>query len=63
MRETIEPPNLNTGAPWSVMDVLDLRLCVEGEDTIEEAAQLLCRTQQEVREKAAELGLVLRPND
>ena len=60
MHDAPEPSNLNTGKPWSDMNVLDLRICAEAEDTIEEAAQLLCRTQKEVREKAAELGLDFR---
>ena len=57
---TPESPNLNTSVPWSDMDLLDLRLCAEAEDTLEDAAKIICRTQQEVREKAAELGLDLR---
>jgi len=57
MLDTIERPNLNTGLPWSGMSVWDLRFCVEAGCSLQETADFLCRTRQEVREKAMELGL------
>jgi hypothetical protein len=49
----------NDGKHWSEMDVRDLMASLRCDDTIEEAAQHLCRsgTVDEVRRKAEELGL------
>jgi hypothetical protein len=55
-----ERPNLNTGTPWSEMDLFDLRNSLEQGDTPEKVADFLCRTLSEVREKMAELGLQAR---
>jgi hypothetical protein len=49
---------LNTGMEWSKIDVLDLRHCDAGGDTIAEIAAFLLRTEADVGE-ARELGLVL----
>ena len=54
-----EPPNLNTGKPWSEMDLLDLGNAVATGQSVAEIADFLCRTRQDVREKARELGIVL----
>jgi hypothetical protein len=56
-----ERPNLNTGTPWSEMDLFDLRNSLEQGDAPEKVADLLCRTVSEVREKMAELELVAGP--
>jgi hypothetical protein len=53
----IERPNLNTGTPWSEMDLFDLRNSLKQGDAPEKVADFLCRTLSEVREKMAELGL------
>jgi hypothetical protein len=47
------------GEPWTEMDLRDLEACLRWGDTIEEAAQHLCRsgTVDDVRRKAEELGL------
>jgi hypothetical protein len=47
------------GDPWTEIDVKDLTAALRSGDTIEEAAQFLCRsgTVDEVRRKAEELGL------
>jgi hypothetical protein len=50
---------LNTGMEWSKIDVLDLRHCDAGGETIAEIAAFLLRTEADVGEKARELGLVL----
>jgi hypothetical protein len=50
---------LNTGMEWSKIDVLDLRHCDAGGDTIAEIAAFLLRIESDVGEKARELGLVL----
>ena len=49
----------NDGKHWSERDVRDLMASLRCGDTIEEAAQHLCRTGtvDEVRRKAEELGL------
>ncbi len=52
----IEPPNLNTGAEWSEIDICDLVWCIRSQEPLSLAAVFLCRTQGEVREKARELG-------
>ena len=58
-----EEPNLNAGKPWSGAVIRDLRRCVALGDPIEDIASFLCRTQQEVRAKAAELELRLPWNE
>jgi hypothetical protein len=57
----IEPmkSDTNDGKYWSEMDVRNLMASLRCGDTIEEAAERLCRsgTVDEVRRKAEELGL------
>ena len=45
--------------PWTEMDLRDLTAALRSGDTIEDAAQHLCRsgTVDDVRRKAEELGL------
>ena len=52
-----EKPNLNTGQPWSEIDIRDLRAEVDHGSSIREAADFLCRTAGEVEAKIQELGL------
>jgi hypothetical protein len=52
-----ERPNLNTGTPWSEMDIFELRNSLEHGDPPEKVADFLSRTRSEIREKMAELGL------
>jgi hypothetical protein len=54
-----DPPNLNTGKPWSDMDLLDFGNAVATGQSVEQIADFLCRTRQEVRDKARALGIVL----
>ena len=51
--------DLYDGAPWSDIDVNDLRAELERGRSIETVAEFLCRSgsAREVRRKAAELGL------
>jgi hypothetical protein len=51
--------DLYDGAPWAEEDERDLKDAVDGGDTLEEAATLLCRsgTLDDVAKKAQELGL------
>jgi hypothetical protein len=49
----------NTGAPWSERDLRDLRWCVEHKEPSNEIAGFLCRSQQEIIDKAKELGFEL----
>ena len=53
-------PDLNTGEPWSEMDLFDLANCVRLRERVEEIAGFLCRARREVREKLAEAGTVGR---
>jgi hypothetical protein len=49
--------DLNTRTDWSAWDVFDLRNSLEQRRTTAEIAILLMRTESEVRENVAELGL------
>jgi hypothetical protein len=51
----------NSGEPWSEMDVADLAQSLVYGNTIADAASMLCRDEDEVRQKAKELGLVEHP--
>jgi hypothetical protein len=48
-------PDLNTGKPWSEMDLFDLANSVRLGDPVEEIAGFMCRSRREVRDKIAEL--------
>ena len=54
-----EQPDLNTGKEWSKNDLFSLRNRIEHGRTVGHVATFLTRTEAEVREKAAELGLKL----
>jgi hypothetical protein len=49
-------PNLNEGKPWSDMDLVDLRNSLAQGSSVAYIAEFLCRSEDEVREKIAELG-------
>ena len=51
----------NADRPWIGIDIEDLTDSVRNGDDIEEIAIFLCRREDEVRAKMAELGLVERP--
>jgi hypothetical protein len=53
--------NVNSGEPWSDMDVADLIASLDYGDTFAEVASFLCRDEDEVRQKARALGLVAHP--
>ena len=63
--EVMKVEDANDGEPWTEMDVRDLTASVLCGDTIEEAAEFLCRsgTIDEVRRKAEELGLRYKSRD
>jgi hypothetical protein len=48
--------NINTGKPWSDMDLADLANALTFGTPIEEIAVFLCRDADEVREKIAALA-------
>ena len=54
---------LSTGEPWSEAAIRDLRRCIALGDSLEDTADFLRRTQQEVREKAFQLDLRLPWNE
>jgi hypothetical protein len=56
-----EQPVLNSGKDWSRKDLFSLRNRIEHGRTVAHVATFLMRSETEVREKAAELGLTL-PN-
>jgi hypothetical protein len=47
----------NSGEPWSEMDISDLTHSLDYGDTFAQTASFLCRDEDEVRQKAKELGL------
>jgi hypothetical protein len=53
--------DLNSGRPWSEMDLFDLKNSLAHGDSLAEVASFLCRDEDEVRHKATELGLGDRP--
>ena len=59
MDHMTEQPDLNTGKEWSKNDLFSLRNRIEHGRTVGHIATFLRRTEAEVREKAAELGLEL----
>jgi hypothetical protein len=54
-------PNINSGQPWSEMDLFDLRNSLEHGSSIEEVAEFLCRDVEEVEIEAKVRGLI--PNN
>jgi hypothetical protein len=58
---TAEQPELNPSKEWSKKDLFSLRNRIEHGRTVTHIATFLMRTETEVRENAAELGLTL-PN-
>ncbi|HZP79733.1 MAG TPA: hypothetical protein VFB45_26605 [Pseudolabrys sp.] len=48
-----EQASLNTGELWSDLDMLDLRWCAENNCSSVETADFLCRSLDEVKQKAA----------
>jgi hypothetical protein len=54
-----EQPDLNTGKEWSKNDLFSLRNRIEHGRTVGHIATFLRRTEAEIREKIAELGLKL----
>jgi hypothetical protein len=54
-----DQPDLNTGEEWSKNDLFSLRNRIEHGRTVGHIATFLRRTEADVREKAAELGLEL----
>ena len=59
MDHMTEQPDLNTGKEWSKNDLFSLRNRIEHGRTVGHIAAFLTRTEAEIREKAAELGLKL----
>ncbi len=51
----------NSGEPWSEMDIADLTHSLAYRNTIADAASMLCRDEDEVRQRARQLGLVAHP--
>lgn len=51
------PPNLNTGMPWADADDRDLRWAAENYSDVNQVANYLCRTPDEVRRRGRKLGI------
>ena len=60
-QESTEPMDANSGEPWSEMDIVDLTRSLDSGDTFAKTASFLCRDEDEVRQKARQLGLVEHP--
>jgi hypothetical protein len=56
-------PNINSGRPWSEMDLFDLRSSLEWGRSIEEVAEFLCRDVEEVEIEAKVRGLIPKNTD
>ena len=56
-----ERMDANSGEPWSEMDISDLTNELAHGRTMAETASFLCRDEDEVRQKAEELGLLRSP--
>ena len=54
-----QPSDLNTRKAWSDDNVRDLQAAIKSGCLLDAIVVYLCRTEQDVREKAAELGLPL----
>jgi len=54
-----EQPDLNSAKEWSKKDLFSLLNRIEHGRTVAHVATFLMRTETEIREKAAELGLTL----
>jgi hypothetical protein len=61
MRPARKMMDANSGEPWSEMDVSDLTRSLDYGNTFAQAARFLCRDEDEVRQKARQLGLVEHP--
>jgi hypothetical protein len=59
-RDSNDRMEVNSGEPWSDMDISDLTTEIAHGQTMAETASFLCGDENEVREKAKELGLVER---
>jgi hypothetical protein len=59
MDRMTEQPDLNAGKEWSKQELFSLQNRIEYGRTVAHIATFLRRTETEVREKAAELGLKL----
>jgi hypothetical protein len=59
MDRMTDQPDLDTGKEWSKSDLFSLRNRIEHGRTVGHIASFLRRTEAEVREKAAELGIAL----
>jgi hypothetical protein len=56
--QSVEPMDANSGEPWSEMDISDLTNELTRGQTFAETANFLCREEDEVRQKAKEVGLI-----
>jgi hypothetical protein len=61
MDHMTEQSDLNSGKDWSKKELFSLRNRIEHGRSVAHVATFLMRTETEVREKAAELGITL-PN-
>ena len=52
-------PDINSGKAWSQLDLQDLKACSELGDSVADTALFLCRSKEETRAKAEELGIRL----
>jgi hypothetical protein len=51
-----DAPNINSGKPWSELDLQDLRYCLAAGDPVEDIADFLCRSVDEVLAKTVEIA-------
>ena len=58
-RNFLPTPDDAAGRPWSIHELRDLEAATKSGYVLSHIAVYLCRTEQEVRDKAAEIGLPL----
>ncbi len=51
-----DAPNINSGKPWSALDLEDLRYCLAAGEPAEAIAAFLCRNVDEVCAKTVEIA-------
>jgi hypothetical protein len=59
----MQTPSVNSGLPWSESEIADIKSRVARDEPLGAIADVLSRTQTEIREKACELGLESLLND
>jgi hypothetical protein len=55
-RFCVKSHDINSGKPWSELDLRDLHYCLEAGEHVEDIANFLCRDVEDGRTKTAEIA-------